>query len=103
MKIADYFCAGGLLPIALCALFVFPASPVAAQSTAQNAPRQQLKGHVTPEMTKALPAGRVTPTTQMTLTVGLVIANQAGLIDAAAQIADPNSPSYRQYLTPEQF
>ena len=103
MKIADYFCAGGLLPIALCALFVFPARPVAAQSTAQNAPRQQLKGHVTPEMTKALLAGRVPPTTQMTLTVGLVIANQAGLIDAASQIADPNSPSYRQYLTPEQF
>ncbi len=84
-----------LLPVALCALF-------AAPSPAQDAPRQQLKGHVTPEMTNTLLAGRVPPTTQMTLTIGLVIPNSSALIDAAAQIADPNSPFFRKYLTPEQ-
>jgi len=93
-----------LLAVSLCALVVFPASPVAAQSPAQDAaPRQHLKGHLVPEMTNTRLVGRVPPTTQLTLTVGLVIPNAAGLIEAASQISDPNDPSYRKYLTPEQF
>ncbi len=47
--------------------------------------------------------GRVPPTTQLTFTIGLVIQNRAALLAAADEIADPNSPSYRHYLTPEQF
>jgi subtilase family serine protease len=39
----------------------------------------------------------------LTLTVGLVIPNIAGLIETASQISDPNSPSYRRYLTADQF
>jgi xanthomonalisin len=39
----------------------------------------------------------------MTLTIGLVIPNMTALTQTAAAIADPNSPSYRKYLTPEQF
>jgi kumamolisin len=93
---------GRLLAVSLCALVVFPASPVAAQAPAQDA-RQQLKGHLAPEMTKTRLVGRVPPTTQLTLTVGLVIPNAPGLIEAASQISDPNDPSYRKYLTPEQF
>jgi xanthomonalisin len=85
----------------LIALSVFSGTLVVAQSPAPV--RQQLKGHVTEAMTKAPLEGRVPPTTQMTLTIGLVIPNMAALTQTAAQIADPNSPSYRKYLTPEQF
>lgn len=88
------------LLVALCA---FPGNMLVAQSPTSDKPLQQLKGHLTPEMTKAQLVGRVPPTTQLTLTVGLVIPNSAGLVEAASQISDPNSPSYRKYLTPEQF
>jgi subtilase family serine protease len=87
-----------LLPIAFCALAVFPATPQPAANG-----RQQLKGHVTAEMNAAPFASRVPPTTHLTLTIGLVIRNSAALMQTADGIADPNSPSYRHYLTPEQF
>jgi len=92
----------GLLPVALCALAVFTASPVAAQSPTREAPRQQLKGHLTPEMMKTPLVARVPPTAQLTLTIGLIIKNADALTEAASQMSDPNSPSYRHYLTPEQ-
>jgi len=85
----------------LIGLCVFSGNLAVAQSPAPV--RQQLKGHVTEAIMKTPIEGRVPPTTQMTLTIGLVITNMAGLIQTAAQIADPNSASYRQYLTPEQF
>lgn len=85
----------------LVALCVFSGNLAVAQSPASV--RQQLRGHVTEAMVKAPLEGRVPPTTQMALTIGLVIPNMAALIQTAAQIADPNGPSYRKYLTPEQF
>jgi subtilase family serine protease len=85
----------------LVALCVFSGNLAIAQSPASV--RQQLKGHVTEVMMKAPLEGRVPPTTQMALTIGLAIPNMAALIQTAAQIADPNGPSYRKYLTPEQF
>jgi subtilase family serine protease len=92
----------GWLLVALCALSVVPASPLAAQTRTEEA-RQQLKGHLTPEMSKAPLGARLTPTTQLTFTVGLVIPNNAELDQLAEQISDPQSPLYRKYLTPEQF
>ena len=89
------------LGVALCALSVIP-SPLAAQSRPEQA-RQQLQGHLTPEIAKLPLGARLTPTTQLTLTVGLVIPNTADLIQLVSQISDPNSPLYRKYLTPEQF
>lgn len=47
--------------------------------------------------------GRVPPTTQLTLSIGLVIQNRSELIETARSIADPHNPAYRKYLTPEQF
>jgi subtilase family serine protease len=91
-----------LLPVVICALAVFPAGRVAAQSPSRD-DGQQLKGHLRPEIATAPPVRRVPPTTRLTLTVGLALSNRAMLAQTAADIADPNSPSYRQYLTPEQF
>jgi subtilase family serine protease len=85
----------------LVALCLFWGNRGLAQSS--DSVRQQLKGHVTEAIMKAPLEGRVPPTTQMTLTIGLAIPNMAALIQTVAQIADPNSPSYRKYLTPEQF
>jgi hypothetical protein len=62
---------------------------------------QQLRGHVTSEMKAAPLVGRVAPTRELTLTVGLVVDNDA-LTKAATQVSDPQSPTYRQYLTAEQ-
>ncbi len=62
---------------------------------------QQLRGHVTPEMKAAPIVGRVTPTNELTVTVGLVVDGNA-LTTAATQVSDPQSPTYRQYMTPEQ-
>jgi hypothetical protein len=93
-----------LLPVAICALAVFPAGRATAQSLlAGDAGRQQLKGHLRAEVMGAPPVRRVPPETHMTLTVGLPLANRAALVQAAADIADPNSASFRHFLTPEQF
>jgi len=89
-----------LLVFGLC---ILPSHPAVAQSIAPGAHRQQLSGHVTTEMREAALEGRVPPTTQLTLTVGLVIRNAAELAETAAQVSDPPSPSYRKYLTPKQF
>jgi subtilase family serine protease len=85
-----------LAMLAVCGLPGYPA-------LAQEAARQQLSGHLTGEMNKAPLVSRVSGSTQMTLTIGLQVANTAELEKAAADIADPKSPSYRQFLTPEQF
>jgi subtilase family serine protease len=85
-----------LLLAGLCVLSAVAQSP--APDTWQH-----LKGHVTAEMTNAPLAGGVPPTTHLSLTVGLVMPNRASLIEAASQVSDPRSPSYRQYVTPEQF
>ncbi len=77
--------------------------PVSTFFALGQVPRQQLTGHVTPEMTNARLVGPVPPTTALTFTVGLVIQNQEALTRAADQIADPKSPSYRKFITPEQF
>jgi subtilase family serine protease len=65
--------------------------------------RQQLTGHVTADMLQAPLVARVPSDTELTITVGLVMKNEAALDETAEQIADPASPSYRKYLTPEQF
>jgi subtilase family serine protease len=107
MKIANRFCAvrcefrTGRAMVTLAMLV--GACTLSAQSPVRDGPRQQLKGHLTREMTNAPAAGRVPPTTRLTLTIGLDIPNSAALADFAAQIADPKSPSYRKYLTPQQF
>jgi subtilase family serine protease len=102
MKNINRNCKRRWLLVALCAVSVIPASPLAAQSRPEEG-RQQLKGHLTPEMSKAPLGARLTPTTQLTFTVGLVIPNAAELDQLAEQISDPQSPLYRRYLTPEQF
>ena len=64
---------------------------------------RQLSGHLTPSMGTAPLVGRVEPSKTLNLTLGLVMKDPDALSAAAAQVSDPQDPSYRHYLTPEQF
>jgi subtilase family serine protease len=76
---------------------------LSAAVSLNGAGRQQLQGHLTPEMKAAPVVGPVPPTKQLTLTIGLALKDTNALIDAANQVSDPKSPSYRKYLSPDQF
>jgi subtilase family serine protease len=52
---------------------------------------------------EAQPVGRLPENQVMTLDIVLPITNQAGLDEFLKELADPNSPSYRHYLTPAEF
>jgi hypothetical protein len=65
--------------------------------------RQQLSGHLKPELKSAKVVGRVPSSTPITLTIGLPVKDQKSLEAEVDQISDPKSPKYRHYLTPSQF
>jgi len=49
------------------------------------------------------PIGRLAATNQLHLAIGLPSRNQSGLDEFLKDLQDPASPTYHQYLTPEQF
>src|SRR5215469_15434504 len=62
-----------------------------------------LPGHV-PSVTAHLTAmGTLPATNRLRLAIGLPLRDAAGLDDYLAQLYDPSSLRYHQYLTPEQF
>ncbi|MGO8997570.1 MAG: protease pro-enzyme activation domain-containing protein [Polyangiaceae bacterium] len=81
------------------------APPQQAGSTAstQSAPGLlRLAGHV-PSLARTTPIVRhLDPATPLSLAIGLPLRDPEGLRVTAAQVADPSSPSYRHYLTPEE-
>jgi hypothetical protein len=104
----ETFCLS-LLPKPSCFAFVSAILCVSAYSlTAQQAQTVArgltvLPGHV-PSVIQRLPAiGRLAPSTSVTLAIGLPLRNREALNTFLQQIADPASPRYRHYLTPEQF
>src|ERR1700733_11200144 len=76
---------------------------VLSLASLQAAGTQILKGHVPQAVAASKAAGQVPPDTQMRLAVGLPLRNQPELENLLQQIADPTSPNFRQYLTPQQF
>jgi|GEM_PF-372783 len=66
---------------------------------------QQIHGHVPVTITKLnlQPLGRLPATTNLNLAIGLPVRNPAEFQDLLQQIYDPTSPTYRHFLTPEQF
>lgn len=74
-------------------------SPVFGASSALKS----LPGHV-PAVISRLSAVEALPlTNRLNLAIGLPLRNQSALQDFLAQLYNPASPTYRQYLTPEQF
>jgi len=71
---------------------------------AQAARRSVLHGHHVPAGVAQLSAvSRLEATQSLDLTIGLPLRNQAALDTFLQELADPASPQYRHFLTPQQF
>ena len=62
-----------------------------------------LPGHVPPVVSSLTAKGLLPATNQLTLAIGLPLRDAPGLDDFLAQLYDPASPNFRQFLTPEEF
>jgi subtilase family serine protease len=72
-------------------------------STAGQHGSQQLSGYVPADPSVTPLVGPVPADTPVHLAVGLPARNAGNLPTLAAQVSDPTSPMYRQYLTVDQF
>ena len=59
-----------------------------------------LSGHVPTVVSSLTPKGRLAATNELLLAIGLPLRDPAGLDQYLAQIYDPASPHFHQYLTP---
>jgi kumamolisin len=77
----------------------------AAQAATPNvsAPRVALPNTVTPAVAHSQKQGEVPASQQLSVAVGLKLRNTADLDRFLADVANPKSSTYGQYLTPEQF
>ena len=76
---------------------------LASPAHASMAGKKPLHGHV-PKVLARLPAtGNLPETNRLNLAIGLELRDRSGLDDFLAQVYNPASPKYRQYLTPAQF
>ena len=64
---------------------------------------RQLSGHVPAVVSQLSSTGRLAATNRLHLALGLPLRNREALTNLLEQIADPASPNYRHYLTPEEF
>jgi len=72
--------------------------------TASAAPEwKNLNGHVPSPVRRLTAIGRLPGTNELRLAIGLPLRDAAGLDEFLRQLADPASPNYKKYLTPEQF
>jgi subtilase family serine protease len=78
---------------------------LAAVSTrpAAGAELKILHGHVPDVVAHLNAVGRLPATKQMRLAIGVPLRDPAGVDEFLAQLYDPASPNYHQYLTPEEF
>ncbi len=90
---------GALFTLACVSLLLLSATAAKADGT------QLLNGNVPIAVTQLnlQPLGRLSNTNQLHLAIGLPLRNQAALTTLLQQIGDPTSPSFRHYLTSEQF
>ncbi len=100
------------LALALAIAACSDASPTPQSSAEPSAPpptdavsagTQKLSGHTTLDALGVAAVERLAPSTELTLTIGLPVRDQQARDSAIDAVSDPNSASYRQFLTPEQF
>lgn len=72
---------------------------------AQPVARQYLRGHVPAAVARfhLKPVGQLSATRRLNFSIGLPLRNSTALGDLLAQLYDPTSPNFRQYLTPDEF
>ena len=69
----------------------------------QAAPRQVLNNHVPQAIRQSHRLGSLSPTARMDLAIGLPLRNADELDRFIQQVSDPQSSSYRHYLSSEEF
>ena len=62
-----------------------------------------LSGHVPAAVAQISATGTLPSTNHLNLAIGLPLRDEQGLSNFLAQVGDPASPNYRQYLAPAQF
>jgi subtilase family serine protease len=62
-----------------------------------------LPGHVPKVVSSLAPTGPLAATNELRLAIGLQLRDRAGLENVAAQVSDPASPNFRQFLTREEL
>jgi subtilase family serine protease len=62
-----------------------------------------LPGHVPRVLSSLAPKGRLESTNELRLAIGVPMRDEAGLDNFVAQVSDPASPNYRQFLTREEL
>jgi hypothetical protein len=65
--------------------------------------RKELPGHVPRVVSKLTATGRLAATNQLYLAIGLPLRNTNDLEQFLRELADPASPNFRKFLTPEEF
>src|SRR5438552_1961272 len=76
---------------------------MAAALSAKPAQMKTLRGHVPAAARQQRSKGRPAPSRELDLAIGLPLRNAQALTNFLADLYDPNSPNFRNYLTPEQF
>lgn len=74
-----------------------------APQTARAAEQRILRGHLPMDMTKLQAAGRLEGAKRLQLAIALPWRNPGALSNLLAQLYDPASPKFHQWLAPEQF
>ena len=72
-------------------------------ASAQTAPRQWLHGQVPAAVSRLAPDGRLPAGTNLFLTIGLPLRNEAALNELLRQLYDPGSTNFHKFLTPPEF
>ena len=65
--------------------------------------RQQLSGHLSPEIQSAPLLQRVPGSTSMHVAISLPVRNEMAAKERVRRVSDPADPSYRAYLTPAEY
>lgn len=86
------------LPWVCCFLLLVGAGAAAAET-----PHNVRAPHVPPAVEQSKRLARVALDRQLTISISLPLRHQQQLDALIAQVADPASPNYRHYLTPQQF
>ena len=65
--------------------------------------RQLLHGHVPAVVSRLASTGRLPVTTNLSLSIGLPLRNEAALEELLRQLYDPGSTNFHKFLTPPEF
>jgi xanthomonalisin len=84
-------------------LVLSPSSGITTPVCRSPKGQQTVPGHLTADQLGATCSGVVAPSTILQLAVGLPVSDSQALADKVVAVSDPNSPSFAQYLSADDF